>query len=176
MDYKSFSLIKNINLSTTVFYSVFTAIMAVKTIWFLLWGTRIGQLSGKLLDLPEYEEDSLTGGYEALFRIFGGGFGVLVAIAMILAGLGMLLIIAFSISMIVSGVRFGGACKGNGLLNWKKMRNSNIYKIVINSLFLLGSIIVLSGHLAVVPWICMMAFLTFEILLIVALVKMPKMP
>ena len=78
MDYKSFSLIKNINLSTTVFYSVFTAIMAVKTIWFLLWGTRIGQLSGKLLDLPEYEEDSLTGGYEALLYPYvdsKGNFG-----------------------------------------------------------------------------------------------------
>lgn len=171
MNTNYFQFERRVNLATTVFYIILSALAAMKTFLVLFQGTRIGNWARRLLDLPEAEADSVTGGYETLARLVGGGISVIVAVAMIVFGVALIAVLGLGISMIVSGIRFRNCCMQAGGFPYKKLRGSAVYKVVINSVFLLGSVLILITAPSVFMGMCLVSCLTFEVLLIMLLVR-----
>lgn len=163
---------KNVNLAVMIFYIILSGFTAVTGIGAIIIGMNLDYISNQLWNLPEYSKDDVTGGYDAIMRLLGGGLSILVAVLVILVGITLLLMFGLCISMVISGIRCNGVFREPGMLNLKKIRNSGIYKLVINSLFLLGSIILCVGNPSVFWGLCVTMFLCFEVLLILMLVKL----
>ena len=173
MDDKTFSFLKNTNLAATIFYSILSTVMAFMGIGYIAVSTILKSVSEQLWNPLEYSQDDVTGGYDVLARVFGGGLGIVVTVVVVLMGMIMLFVLGFCISMVVSGIRCNRVFKVPGVLNFRKIRNSSIYKLVINSLFLLGSIVLCIGEPSVFGGLCITMFLAFEVLLTIMLIKLP---
>lgn len=173
MDDKTFSFLKNTNLAATIFYSILSAVTAFMGIGYIFVSTILKSVFEQLLNPLKYSQDDVTGGYDVLARVFGGGLGIVVTVVVVLMGIVLLLVLGLCISMVVSGIRCNRAFKVPGMLDFKKIRNSSIYKLVINSLFLLGSIVLCIGGPSFIGGLCIMLFLAFEILMTIMLIKLP---
>ena len=173
MDDNTFSFLKNTNLAATIFYSILSAVAAFMGIGYIFVSTILKSVSEQLWNPLKYSQDDVTGGYDVLARVFGGGLGIVVTVVVILMGIVSLLMLGLCISMVVSGIRCNRAFKVSGMLDFRKIRNSSIYKLVINSLFLLGSIVLFIGEPSVFGGLCTTMFLVFEVLLTVMLIKLP---
>lgn len=172
MDDKTYSFLKNANMAVMIFYIILSVVTAVMGISSILAGMNLNYVSEHLLNLPEYSQDDVTGGFDVIARLLGGGLSIVIAVVLILIRIAMLFMLGLCISMVVSGIRCNGVLKVPGALNMKRIRSSSIFKLVINSLFLLGSIILCVGDPSVFGGVCITMILGFEVLLIIMLVKL----
>lgn len=175
MNEKNYSFIKNVNLSTMIFYIVLSIVTLLMSVGAFVSGIMLSRFSGELWNFPEYGEANVVAGYDLIARLFGGGAGVLMAAVMIAIGIIILPMLFLGISMVVSGIRCNGALRVPGMLNLRRIRNSSIYKLVVNSLFLLAFGILCVTELSVFMGVCATAFLIFEVLLVVMLEKTAEM-
>lgn len=175
MNEKNYSFIKKVNLSTMIFYIVLSIVTLMMSVGAFVSGIMLSHFSGELWNFPKYGDDNVVAGYDLIARLFGGGVGVLMAAVMIAVGIIILPMLFLGISMIISGIRCNGVLKVPGMLNLRKIRNSGIYKLVVNSLFLLAFGILCVTELSVFMGVCATTSLIFEVLLIVMLEKIAEM-
>ena len=168
MNNKTYSFLKKANLATMIFYIILSVMTAVMGVGAIIMGLNLDYISDQLWN----GQESVANGYDAFSRLLGVGLSMLIAMILLVVGIVMLVMFVFGISMVISGIRCNRAFKVPGILDVRKIRNSSIYKLVINSLFLLGSIILCVGNPSVFGGLCVTMFLCFEVLSILMLVQL----
>lgn len=163
---------KYANLAVMIFYIILSVVTALVGTGAVFVGLNLNYLTDQIWKEQTAGSDNVSGGFGAIAHLFGGGLSILIAMAMFLLGLMMLVMFGLCISMVVSGIRCNRVFQVPGSLNLRKIRNSSIYKLVINSLFLFGGIILCMREPSVFVGLCITVFLVFEVLVIIMLVKL----